>query len=102
MRYHAAPDNGLHPTRDTLLVMYFRDVGERLMSGVRFLPHIRGQFMNTKVLMVASSLALGLAGMAASFAPSELLRALGSPAADPLPVLIQLLGGLYVAFAITN
>src|ERR1043165_4481131 len=58
--------------------------------------------MNTKILMVASSLALGLAGMVASFAPSELLRALGSPAAAPLPVLIQLLGGLYVAFAITN
>jgi hypothetical protein len=58
--------------------------------------------MNTKMLMVASSLALGLAGIAASFAPSELLRALGSTAADPLPVLIQLLGGLYVAFAITN
>lgn len=58
--------------------------------------------MNTKVLMVASSLALGLAGLAASFAPSELLQALGSPVAEPLPVLIQLLGGLYVAFAITN
>lgn len=58
--------------------------------------------MNTKVLMGASSLALGLAGIAASFAPSELLRALGSSAAEPLPVLIQLLGGMYFAFAITN
>jgi hypothetical protein len=58
--------------------------------------------VNTKVLMVASSLALGLAGLAASFAPSELLRALGSPVAEPLPVLIQLLGSLYLAFAITN
>ncbi|HEY9281934.1 MAG TPA: hypothetical protein VIP46_00625 [Pyrinomonadaceae bacterium] len=58
--------------------------------------------MNTKGLMVASSLALGLAGIAASFAPSELLRALGSPAAEPLPVLIQLLGAVYFAFAMTN
>lgn len=58
--------------------------------------------MNTKMLMVASSLVLGLAGLAASFAPSELLRALGSPVVEPLPVLIQLLGGMYVAFAITN
>lgn len=58
--------------------------------------------MNTKVLMGASSLALGLAGIAASFAPSELLRALGSPAAEPLPVLIQLLGAMYFAFALTN
>jgi hypothetical protein len=52
--------------------------------------------------MAASSLVLGLAGLAASFAPSELLRALGSPAAEPLPVLIQLLGATYVAFALTN
>lgn len=58
--------------------------------------------MNTKVLMVTSSLALGLAGLAASFAPSELLRALGSPVAEPLPVLIQLLGAVYIAFAMTN
>ena len=58
--------------------------------------------MKTKLLMATSSLALGFAGIAASFAPSELLRALGSPAAEPLPVLIQLLGGMYVAFAITN
>ncbi len=52
--------------------------------------------------MITSSLALGLAGVAALFAPSELLRALGAPAAEPLPVLIQLLGGIYIAFAITN
>lgn len=52
--------------------------------------------------MVTSSLALGLAGVVASFAPSELLRVLGSPAAAPMPVLIQLLGGAYIAFAITN
>lgn len=58
--------------------------------------------MNTKILMVASSMALGLAGIAASFAPSELLRALGSPEAEPLPVLIQLLGAMYFAFAMTN
>jgi hypothetical protein len=59
--------------------------------------------MNTKTLIVTSSLALGLAGIVASFAPSELLRALGSPAAAaPVPVLVQLLGGAYVAFAITN
>ena len=52
--------------------------------------------------MTLSSLFLGLAGLAASFAPSELLRALGAPVAEPLPVLIQLLGGTYVAFAMTN
>jgi hypothetical protein len=58
--------------------------------------------MNTKILMTASSLALGLAGLAASFAPTELLWVLGSPASEPVPVLIQLLGGTYIAFAIAN
>ena len=58
--------------------------------------------MNTKMLMAASSMSLGLAGLAASFAPSELLRALGARAEEPLPVLVQLLGGAYVAFAMTN
>lgn len=58
--------------------------------------------MKTKILMVTSSVALGLAGIAASFAPAELLRALDSATAEPLPVLIQLLGAMYLAFAITN
>lgn len=58
--------------------------------------------MNTKILMAASSLTLGLAGLASSFAPSELLRVLGSPATEPLPVLVQLLGAMYYAFALTN
>ena len=58
--------------------------------------------MNTKILMIVSSLVLGLAGLVASFAPSELLSALGAPVAEPLPVLIQLLGSMYLAFALTN
>ena len=58
--------------------------------------------MNTKLIMVASSVFLGLVGLAASFAPEELLRALGAPAGDPVPLLVQLLGATYLAFAITN
>lgn len=52
--------------------------------------------------MVASSLYLGLTGFAASFAPTELLTALSAPTVDPLPVLIQLVGALYLAFAMAN
>lgn len=52
--------------------------------------------------MVASSFFLGLAGVAASFAPAEILTALNAPTIQPLPLLIQLLGALYLAFAITN
>lgn len=52
--------------------------------------------------MVTSSFFLGLAGVAASFAPTEILTALNAPTVQPLPLLIQLLGALYFAFAMTN
>lgn len=44
--------------------------------------------MHTKALMVASTVVLGLAGVAASFAPAEILAGLGVPVMAPLPVLI--------------
>ena len=58
--------------------------------------------MKTKWLRVTSSMFLAVVGAAASFAPYELLLWLKAPATEPLPVLIQLLGGLYAAFAIAN
>lgn len=58
--------------------------------------------MNTRVLMLASSLFLGIAGLFASFAPQELLALLGAPAAGPTPVLVQLMGALYFSFALVN
>jgi hypothetical protein len=58
--------------------------------------------MKTKPLMAGSSLLLGLAGIIASFAPQELLASLHVPATHPLPLVIQLMGALYIAFALTN
>lgn len=58
--------------------------------------------MNTKILMIASSATLAVAGAALSFAPAELAGILGIASAQPLPVIFQLLGALYFAFAITN
>ncbi len=58
--------------------------------------------MNTRLLMVASSLFLGGAGLFASFAPQELLELLGASTAGPAPVLVQLMGALYFAFALVN
>ncbi len=58
--------------------------------------------MNTKSLMVASSVFLGLLGVLALFAPEELLKALDAPVVSPLPVLVQLAGGLYCSFALMN
>lgn len=58
--------------------------------------------MNTKILMTTSSLILGLVGVFALFAPQELLAALNLQGANPLPVVIQILGSLYLSLAITN
>jgi hypothetical protein len=58
--------------------------------------------LNTRLLMTASSLFLGGAGLLASFAPQELMAFLGSPATGPAPVLVQLMGALYFSFALVN
>ena len=58
--------------------------------------------MNAKVLMTTSSLVLGLAGIFALFAPDVLLALLPVPIANPLSVLIQLMGALYFSMAMMN
>ena len=51
--------------------------------------------------MAVSSILMGVAAIASIFAPSELLSSFGLADIAP-PVLVQLLGALYFAFAITN
>ena len=58
--------------------------------------------MNSRVLMIASSAFLAIVGLAATFAPDEVLHGLNAPSAPPLPVLVSLLGALYFGFALTN
>ena len=58
--------------------------------------------VNTKLLMTSSSLILALAGMFALFAPDVLLALFGTPMADPLSALIQLMGALYFSMAMMN
>lgn len=58
--------------------------------------------VNTKILMTTSSLILGLAGIFALFAPDVLLALFGAPMANPLSVLIQLMGALYFSMAMMN
>ena len=58
--------------------------------------------MNTKLLMTISSLVLGLAGILTLFAPETLLAMLGVPTANPLSVVIQLMGALYFSMAMMN
>lgn len=52
--------------------------------------------------MTASSAFLAVLGVLALFAPDEILAGLMASAGQPVPVLIQLLGALYLAAAITN
>lgn len=58
--------------------------------------------MNTKLLLAASALVLGAAGIAGSFLPHELLRAAGVAPDNILPLLVQLLSALLLAFGMTN
>lgn len=58
--------------------------------------------MNTKVLMAASALVLGVAGAAGLFLPHEILAAAGIPATGVLAALIQLHAALLLGFAMIN
>lgn len=58
--------------------------------------------MNTKLLMTATSIVLGLTGILLLFAPELLLEALGTQFVEPLPIVVQLMAALYLAFAVMN
>ena len=58
--------------------------------------------MNTKTLMTASSIFMGLIGIALSFMPGEVLEALGQMPNKTFTLILQLTGALYFGFAMTN
>jgi Fe2+ transport system protein B len=58
--------------------------------------------MNTRLVMASSAITLALLGVAGSFLPQEILAALHQPAAGPLPLVVQLLAALYLAFGMLN
>ena len=58
--------------------------------------------MNTRILMAASSLFLGLLGLAATFLPQELLVALGTEPGLPVVTLVRMAGAALVGFALLN
>jgi hypothetical protein len=57
---------------------------------------------NTKILMIVSALVMGAVGLAASFLPHEILSYAGMPATEFSPVAVQLMGALYLGFAMMN
>jgi hypothetical protein len=58
--------------------------------------------MNTRLLMRASALFLGLLGVAASFAPHEVLALAGGNPGRVSALLVQIAGALYLGFAALN
>ena len=58
--------------------------------------------MKTRALMAASAVFLFVIGVAALFAPDEILHAAAIPSSPFLPPLVQLCGALLLGFAMTN
>lgn len=58
--------------------------------------------MNTKLLMTATSVGLASLGLAASFAPQEILTYLGVLPNPGLTIFVQITGALYLAFAMLD
>uniref|UniRef100_UPI00404B063D hypothetical protein n=1 Tax=Fulvivirga sp. TaxID=1931237 RepID=UPI00404B063D len=56
--------------------------------------------MNTKYLMIASSLLLGAIGILLTFLPHEISAAIKSANTDP--IILQIVGALYFGFAMLN
>ncbi|MEP6464658.1 MAG: hypothetical protein ABJB05_00070 [Parafilimonas sp.] len=58
--------------------------------------------MNTKYLMIASSIFMGLPGLSATFLPNEILNYVGLNSSVLSTLLIQITGALYVGFGLMN
>jgi hypothetical protein len=58
--------------------------------------------VNTKLVLGASAIVLGAAGLAGTFLPREILQFLGVVPAPLLTLLVQLLAALLFAFAMVN
>jgi hypothetical protein len=58
--------------------------------------------MNTKLLMTAASIVLGVTGIALSFLPQEITLLLDAHTTTTLTIILQLLGALYFGFAMLN
>lgn len=58
--------------------------------------------MNTKLLMTASAIFMGLIGMTLTFMPDKVLTTLGQMPNSTLNLILQITGALYFGFAMTN
>lgn len=58
--------------------------------------------INTKLVMTSSAIVMGIIGLACVFLPDELLNYLKIEESIILPLIVQILGSLYFAFALLN
>jgi threonine/homoserine/homoserine lactone efflux protein len=58
--------------------------------------------MNTKLILTISSILLAVIGLSLTFAPDEILVALLYDESKSITLIFQLLGALYVSFAMVN
>jgi hypothetical protein len=58
--------------------------------------------MATRAVMTTSAVVMGVAGLAATFFPAELLLAAGQLPSRPAILLVQVIGALYLGFAVLN
>ncbi len=58
--------------------------------------------MNTKMLMVSSALLMAICGILFQFAPHSVLSYLNADSTGILPVLVQIIGALFLGFAMMN
>lgn len=58
--------------------------------------------MNTRLLMCASAIFLGVLGASAIFLPQEILACAGTAPAEFMVVLVQIAGALYLGFGMLN
>lgn len=58
--------------------------------------------INSRYLMIASTLVLAAMGLVISFAPAEAWAYIDGSNTAGMPVILQLVGALYLGFAFTN
>ena len=58
--------------------------------------------MNTKLLMISSAFLLGGSGMFLQFMPHEVLNSFGTLTSGINPLLVQIIGALFLGFAMMN
>ena len=58
--------------------------------------------MNPRILMSFTAVTLGMLGVAATFGPDVLLARMGEPITPMLLVIVQLIGALYLGFAMLD